>query len=70
MTRPRLLLTIPEAADELRISENSMYRLISAGLLQTVDVGTGRQSRTRISRAALEAFIAGRATERPTRTAS
>lgn len=65
-----LLLTVPEAAAELRISENSLYRLIARGLVQTVDVGTGRQSRTRVTRKALEDFIAKRVSDRPVRAAS
>lgn len=70
MSAPKLLLTVPEAAEELRVSNDSVYRLIAAGLIQTVDVGTARRPRTRVTRAALEEFIAARASDRPTRTAS
>lgn len=61
-----LVLTIAEAAEELRVSEMTVYRLISAGDLDTCDVGTGRRARTRIPRAALEAYVAGRTTSRRT----
>lgn len=65
-----LLLTIEEVAEELRISPDSVYRLISAGDLQTVNVGTGRRSRTRVTRVALEKFAANRTSDRPARSAS
>lgn len=70
MTVQTLLLTLPEAAEQLRISEDSLRALISAGAIQTVDVGTGRRSRTRVTRTALEDFIAARETNRAARTAS
>lgn len=60
-----LLLTLKEAAAELRISDDSVYRLITSGAIQSVDVGTARRSRTRITRAALEDFIAKRSSDRP-----
>lgn len=61
-----LLLTIREAADELRISENSVYRLISIGMLPSTNIAaTGRRARTRIPRRALEQYIAERTDYRP-----
>ncbi|WP_442928869.1 helix-turn-helix domain-containing protein [Modestobacter sp. VKM Ac-2980] len=63
-----MVLTVAEAAEELRISDKSVYRLISAGELQTCDVGTGRErARTRVTREALEDFIASRTSDRPRR---
>lgn len=64
-----LLLTVPEAADELRCSENTVYRLISEGLIQTCDIGLRGRARTRITHKALQDFVAARSTERPRRTA-
>lgn len=63
-TPASLLMTLREAGDELRISEDSVYRLVQRGRLAAVDVGTGRRARTRIRRAELERFI-----EANTRTA-
>lgn len=64
-----LLLTVPEAAEELRCSENTVYRLISEGLIQTCDIGLRGRARTRITQRALQDFIAARTTTRPRRTA-
>lgn len=66
----KLLLTIREAGEALGVSEMSVYRLISAGDLQTCDIGTGKRSRTRVPVKALEAFVAARTTDRPTQAAS
>lgn len=60
-----LLLTLDEAAETLRISEDSVRRLIASGAIKSVDVGTARRSRTRVTRAALEEFIAQRTSDRP-----
>lgn len=57
-TSASLLLTLREAGDELRVSEDSVYRLIQKGRLSAVDVGTGGRSRTRVLRSELERFIA------------
>lgn len=64
------LLTVKEAADELRISADSLYRHISGGAVQTVNVGSVKRPRTRITRAALDEFIAARTSDRPARSAS
>jgi len=37
------LLTIPEAADALRISRSSIYRLFEAGELAWVQIGAARR---------------------------
>lgn len=68
--RATLTLTPAEAAFELRISEDSFMRLVAAGEIDTVDVGTGKQARTRVTWAALEAFLASRTTQRAARSAS
>ncbi|MCA1570812.1 MAG: helix-turn-helix domain-containing protein [Chloroflexi bacterium] len=60
---PRLL-TIPQVAHELGVSPNTVYRLIAAGHLSTVDVGMAGRSRTRVSEAALERFVRSRTTDR------
>lgn len=54
-----LLLTVKEAATELRVSPDTVYRRISAGLLRAVNIAEpGDPSRTRIRRADLEKYIA------------
>jgi excisionase family DNA binding protein len=63
--RRHLVLSIAEAAEELRISDKSVYRLIHDGELQTCDVGTGKRARTRVTLRALEDFIASRTSDRP-----
>jgi excisionase family DNA binding protein len=55
------LLTVPEAATELRRSVPTIRRLISRGLLQTVRLGHGGSARVLIPRESLEALIAGAA---------
>lgn len=52
--QPRLLLTIEEAAEELRMSPGYVRAKIRSGELPARKLGT----RTRIERSALEAFIA------------
>lgn len=49
----RLMLRIPEAAALLGSSEPEVYRLIAAGDLKAVRLGT----RYRITRGALDAFV-------------
>jgi excisionase family DNA binding protein len=58
---PAEVLTIPQAADRLKVSRNTVYRLISAGELPAVTVGSVQ----RIAEADLQAYI-----ERNTRVAS
>jgi excisionase family DNA binding protein len=48
------LLTIVEAADALRISRSSVYRLFDAGQLAWVQIGASR----RVASAEIERFIA------------
>jgi excisionase family DNA binding protein len=50
----RMLLTVEEAADALRIGRSLMYELIAAGAIETVRVGRLR----RIRPVALTAFVA------------
>lgn len=61
MTR---LLSIPEVADLLSCSVDSVYRLIAVHDLPTVDIGTARRSRTRVRESDLERFIERRTTKR------
>jgi excisionase family DNA binding protein len=51
---PSRLLTIAEAADALRISRSSIYRLFDAGHLAWVQIGASR----RVTFAEIERFIA------------
>lgn len=51
--RDQLLLTVAEAAERLRLSEPTLYRLINRGELHAVRIGRSR----RISVRALEAFV-------------
>ncbi|MEV4181686.1 helix-turn-helix domain-containing protein [Streptosporangium canum] len=47
---PPRLLTVPEAAEQLRLSERQVYRLIGDGELRVVDVSRpgSRRSKTRV----------------------
>jgi excisionase family DNA binding protein len=55
----RRLLTIREAADELRISRSSVYRLFDAGQLAWVQIGSSR----RVTSMESERFIAAHTEE-------
>lgn len=55
------LLTIPQVAERLKVSRNTVYRLISAGELPVVEVG----SVSRVSEKALQEYV-----DRNTRVAS
>ena len=59
------LLTIPETADELGISPNTVYKMIACGDLRAVDMAVpgARSSKTRIRLEDLEAFIEARTRE-------
>lgn len=57
---PAEVLTIPQVADRLKVSRNTVYRLISAGELPAVTVGSVQ----RIAEADLQKYI-----ERNTRVA-
>jgi len=51
-TQP-LLLTIPEAAQSLRVSRSTIYRLINDGLLDTIRI----RSRLRIRPSDIDRFL-------------
>jgi excisionase family DNA binding protein len=53
-TTPSRLLTIAEAAEALRISRSSIYRLFDAGQLAWVQIGASR----RVTSTEIERFIA------------
>jgi len=55
------VLTIPQVAERLKVSRNTVYRLIAAGELPAVTVS----SLQRVSEADLQAYV-----ERNTRTAA
>lgn len=55
MDRPTspLMLTVEEAAQQLRIGRTQMFALISAGDVNSVKIGRSR----RVPRAALDAYV-------------
>ena len=50
---PRLLLTVPEAAEALAISRSKLYELIAAGLVRSVRIDGSR----RVPVEALESYV-------------
>lgn len=48
-----LMLTVEEAAHELRIGRTQMFNLIATGAVQSVKIGRSR----RIPRASLDAYV-------------
>lgn len=54
------LWTIGEAAERLRCSEMTVYRLITRGHLKAVDISTTGRSKTRVRDDDLAAFIEDR----------
>ena len=52
---PRLLLTVPEAAEALAISRSKLYELIAAGLVRSVRIDGSR----RVPIEAVESYVAG-----------
>lgn len=44
--RRRRVYTIPQFADEMGISERTVWRLIAAGKIKTIDVSLGRRAIT------------------------
>ncbi len=52
---PRLLLTVPEAAEALAISRSKLYELLAAGLVRSVRIDGSR----RVPVEALETYVAG-----------
>jgi excisionase family DNA binding protein len=51
---PRLLLTVPEAAEALAISRSKLYELIAADLVRSVRIDGSR----RVPVEALESYVA------------
>lgn len=51
---PRLLLTVPEAAEALAISRSKLYELLAAHLIRSVRIDSSR----RIPIEALESYVA------------
>lgn len=58
-TTPTLMLTVDEAARELRIGRHKTYELITSGALKSVKIGQAR----RVRRTDLEAYVASLAEE-------
>lgn len=60
--RKTLLLTIPEVAVELRVSDPTVYRYIADGLLNPIDLARpgAKNTRLRVPLDELKAFIASR----------
>jgi excisionase family DNA binding protein len=57
----RTLLTIPEVAEEMRVSHRTVFRWMSEGLLQVVRIGKV----TRIRREDFDAFLEEHLTTEP-----
>lgn len=54
-----LLLTVPEAAAQLRVHKDTVYALISDGRLRAVNAARpGARSKTRITEEALREYVA------------
>jgi len=52
------LLSIPEIADRLSLGRSTVYRLVSSGQLQAINLGEGKQhTHIRIRESELERFI-------------
>lgn len=64
-----MLLTAAEVQERLRVSRDTVFRLIAAGDLKAHKVGSGRNSRYRIDEADLQVFL-DRAAERAKAEAS
>jgi excisionase family DNA binding protein len=55
-----------EVADRLRLGRvDAVYRLIGLGLLEAVNVGTGKRASWRIPAEAVERFLSGRRAVKP-----
>ncbi len=65
-----LLLTIPEAAVELRCGRNKIYRLIARGRIKAIDTADEGSTQTvlRVPRSSLEAYIQAELGEAPAQT--
>ncbi len=57
---PRLLLTVPEAADALAISRSKLYELIASGAIASIRINGSR----RIPLSALEEYVSRPLAER------
>jgi excisionase family DNA binding protein len=53
----RKALSVPEAADELRVSEQQVINLIEGGELEAVNIGDGSRRHWRVRVEALQAFM-------------
>lgn len=53
----RLLYSIPHAAEQLDCSRDHIYDLIAAGRLATVQLGTGRSPKTRVTGDSLQRLL-------------
>lgn len=71
---PPLLLTVQQAATALGVSDDTVYRYIADGDLDTTDVARkgSRRAKTRVPLASIEKFIQRRTSnaKKPLRTAS
>jgi excisionase family DNA binding protein len=57
---PRLLMTVPEAAEALAISRSKLYELIASGVITSIRIDGSR----RIPLAALEDYVSRLVAER------
>lgn len=58
------VLTIPQVAEQLQVSEWTVYAHISAGELRSFDASAGKRAVTRVRQSALDEFIAKREKKR------
>lgn len=53
-------LTVREAADVMRVDKQTVYRLVWAGELPRIDIGTGKRPRYRTRRSAIDRWMKSR----------
>lgn len=63
MNKEDNFLTIKEVADKLNVSKMTIYRVIKAGDLKAIDIGTGARRVYRVSQKELNKFIEKQKTE-------
>jgi hypothetical protein len=60
MTTGERAMSVTDFGRRLGISRASAYRIVAAGQVDLVNVGTGRAPRIRITEEALQRYLAGR----------
>jgi excisionase family DNA binding protein len=59
-----VVLTVPQVAEQLVVSEWTVYELIAKNELKSFDVSAGKRSLTRVRQSAVDDFIAKREKKR------